>query len=126
MFSQVHREAVTQGTINRLREHGIALAQVSAHNAQDFCIYYQNAVVNIPALSSVEGGDERHPLYPPISAVNGGPPFHPNCIHALTPFVERLATEEEKKRGGVSPEVLRRTPGELQRRYREESPAPGK
>ena len=41
----------------------------------------------------------------------------------LTPFVERLATEEEKKAGMISPEVLNRTPGELQRRYRKSLPA---
>jgi len=107
------REAMTQGTINRLREHGITLAQVSAHNAADFCVYYENAVVNI--------GDEPHPVYPPISAVNGGPPFHPRCVHVLTPFVERLATEEEKRRGIIPPEALNRTPAELQRRYRQGS-----
>ena len=104
------REAMTQATINRLREHRVQLAQVSAHNAQDFCIYYENAIVSI--------GDGPHPVYPPISAINGGPPFHPRCVHCLTPFVERLATEEEKKAGVVPPEVLSRTPVELQRRYR--------
>jgi hypothetical protein len=48
---------------------------------------------------------------PPIGAINGAPPFHPNCVHMLTPFVdlsagrkaERLATEEEKKRGASRP-----------------------
>jgi len=40
----------------------------------------------------------------------------------MTPFVERLATEEEKKAGLISREVLNRTPGELQRRYRKELP----
>jgi len=39
-------------------------------------------------------------------------------VRALTPFVERLARDEEKKRGIISPEVSSRTPGELQRRYR--------
>ena len=102
---------MTQGTIQRLREHGIQLAQVSAHNAADFCLYYENAVVNI--------GEEPHPVYPPISAIGGGPPFHPNCVHVLTPLVERLATEDERKEGVVSPEVLNRTPAELQRRYRD-------
>jgi hypothetical protein len=62
------REAMTQGTINRLREHGIQLAQVSAHQARDFCIYYENVIVSI--------GPEPHPVYPPISAIGGGPPFH--------------------------------------------------
>jgi len=35
-------------------------------------------------------------------------------VHVLTPFVERLATEEEKKAGLVPPDVLNRTPAELQ------------
>lgn len=93
----------------RLGERGIQLPQASAHQAQDFCIYYENAIVNI--------GDEPHPVYPPISAINGGPSVHPNCVHVLTPFVERLATEEEREAGVISPEVLNRTPGELQQRY---------
>ena len=105
------REAMTQGTINRLREHGIQLAQVSAHQGRDFCV---------PALSEVEGGPEPHPVYPPISAIGGGPPFHPNCVHVLTPFVERLATEEEKERGHISPGLFDRSPAELQRRYRKD------
>lgn len=109
------REAMTQGTINRLREHGVRLAQVSAHNAPDFCLYYENVVVNI--------GDEPHPVYPPLSAINGGPPFHPNCVHVLTPFVERLATPEERKAGIPDAEVLNKSPGELQRRFRAERPA---
>jgi hypothetical protein len=101
---------MTQGTIQRLREHGIQLAQVSAHHATDFCIYYENAIVCI--------GGEPHPVYPPISAIGGGPPFHTNCVHMLTPFVERLATEAERKQGVPEPTVLNRTPGELQRTYR--------
>ncbi len=108
------REAMTQGTINRLREHGVLLAQVSAHNAADFCIYYENVIVSI--------GEEPHPVYPPISAIGGGPPFHPNCVHVLTPFVERLATDEEKKAGIISPDLLNRSPAELQRRFRKEFP----
>jgi len=112
------REAMTQGTMNRLREHGIQLAQVSAHRTTDFCIpalswvegYYENVIVSI--------GPEPHPLYPPISAIGGGPPFHPNCVHVLTPSVERLATEAERKAGVPEPALLNRTPMELQRRYR--------
>ena len=108
------REAMTQGTINRLREHGIQLAQVSAHNAEDFCRYYENVIVCI--------GDEPHPVYPPISAINGGTPFHPRCVHCLTPFIERLATEEERKIGIVAPDLLNKSPAELQRRFQKELP----
>jgi len=91
------------------------LAQVSAHHAADFCIYFEGVIVSI--------GPETHPVYPPISAINGGPPFHPRCVHVLTPFVERLATEEEKQAGMVPPEGLNKTLAELQRRYRKESAA---
>jgi len=108
------REVMSQGTINRLLEHGIELVQVSAHNAGDFCLYYENVVVSI--------GPTPHPVYPPISAIGGGPPFHPRCVHVLTPFVERLATEREKERGTISPDLLNKSPAELQRRFRKEFP----
>jgi len=83
-------------------------------------------------------------IYPPISAANGGPPFHPRFVHVLTPFVERLATDEEKsptlqssdcalassrrrygdgaKRGVISLDLLNKSPAELQRRFRKEFP----
>ena len=41
-----------------------------------------------------------------------------NFLPCLTPFVERLAIEEEKKAGMIPPEVLKQMPGELHRRYR--------
>lgn len=104
------REAMTQGTINRLLEHGIELVQVSAHNAGDFCLYYENAVVSI--------GPTSHPVYPPISAIGGGPPFHSRCVHVLTPFVERLATPQELERGRTDPSLLNRSPADLQRQFR--------
>jgi len=74
-------------------------------------------------------GPEAHPLYPPLSAIGGGPPFHPNCVHVLTPFVdlsagreaERLATEAERKAGVPDPTALKRTAVDLQRRYGQRS-----
>jgi len=112
------REAMTQGTINRLREHGIELAQVSAHGAADFCLYYENMVVSI--------GSEPHPVYPSIDSIGGGPPFHPRCVHVLTPFVEALATPDERGAGESQPGVLYKTPAELQRRFRRDFPARAK
>jgi hypothetical protein len=92
------REAMTQGTINRLREEGIVLAQVSQHPCKDFCVYYENVIVCIQGT---------HPVYPGIEAIGGGPPFHPRCIHVLRPFVERLASREEKQEGKVAADLLR-------------------
>lgn len=73
-------------------------------------------------------------MYPPISAINGGPTLHPNCVDVPAPLVdlsagrkaERLATEEEKKAGIVPPEMLNRTPAELQQSYRKEYPQRGR
>ena len=94
---------------------------------------YENAVVNIGDEPSYRPAGKPHPVatlrssaslrstsYPPISAINGGPPFRPRCQHALAPFVERLATEGSRKAGTLPPEVLNRTPGALQRRDRKE------
>lgn len=53
------------------------------------------------------------------SRPSGRPPFHPSRVHVLTPFVERLAMEEQKARV-PEPTVLNRTPGELQRRFRKD------
>ena len=58
-----------------------------------------------------------------VTAIGGGPPSDPNCVHMLTPFVERSATEEERKAGVISPEVLNRMAAEVQGRYRQESVA---
>jgi len=48
---------MTQDTMQRLRDHGVQLAQVSAHHAADFCLYFgQNVIVSI--------GPEPHPASP--------------------------------------------------------------
>jgi len=107
------RETMTQGTINRLKEHRIQLAQVSAHVADDFCIYYENVIVCLYG---------EHPDYPDISAIEGGPPFHPRCVHVLTPFVEALADPEELRAGIMGEGVAEASPAQLQARFRREFP----
>jgi len=89
------REAMTQGTINRLQEHGIQLAQVSAHNAEDFCRYYENgqAAMPPPSRSASSGprdvivsiGEEPHPVHPPISAIGRGPAQRPSQLACAPP-----------------------------------------
>jgi len=109
------REAMTQGTVNRLNEHGIELAQVSVTGTPDLCIYYERTIVYI-------GAAPNPTAYPPISAIGGGPPFHPNCQHTLQPFVIDLATEKEKAAGKIAPDLLDKSPAELQKRFRQEFP----
>jgi len=86
------REAMTQGTINRLNEHGVELAPGVDPQCRRLLHYYQNVIVFI-------GRGENTTRYPDISAINGGPPFCRNCQHALMPLVEPVATDEEKARG---------------------------
>lgn len=81
----------------------------------DSCIYYKYAVVNVGREPSYRPAGKPHPTYPAMSANDGGPTFHPRCVHSLTPFVERLATEEEKKTGLAASEMLNQTPAELQK-----------
>ena len=106
------REGMTQGTIQRLREHWVQLARSLPTTRPTPIVYYGNAIVCI--------GDESHPVYRP-SPLAAGPPFQPRCAHAILPFVDRLATDEEKKAGTISPDLLNRPLAELRRRYRQES-----
>ena len=48
---------------------------------------------------------------------------HSHRAHGLTPSVEQLATPEGSEVGVIPPDVLNRSPAELQRRYREAMPA---
>jgi len=52
-------------------------------------------ILALGRCSTVARGNTR----PLCSPIGGGPPFHPNCVYVLTPFVERLATKEERKTG---------------------------
>jgi len=113
------RQANVQGTVDRLLDHGVQLAQVSAHGAADFCRYYENVVVSLTG-EPLDG-------YPPLSAINGGPPFHPNCRHVLRPFVMRYKSAAQRKAGFVKdPSILDQSPAELQRRFRSAFPGVAK
>jgi hypothetical protein len=84
------REAVTKGTINRLVETGNDLVMVTRHGATDGCGFFEGRVFSISGTSSV---------YPPVASLpNGGPPFHPNCVHNLAPYVDELASGAERRR----------------------------
>lgn len=102
-------EAHSIGTIQRNLEAGNDLVQVSAHGADDACSFFEGQVFSISGT---------HPDFPALSEIDG-PPFHPNCIHRLLPFVEELATEKEIERGSQVPEsALGKTHAELERMAR--------
>lgn len=76
------REAHTQGTITRLAENGLDLVKISDHvqDEKDVCTTHEGKIYSISGQSD---------QYPP--ALGNLPPYHPNCKHVATPFVERFA-----------------------------------
>lgn len=71
------REAVSQGTANRMLEHGADLATISSHaNSCQICLPYQG---NTYSLTGATPGYER---------IDRLPPFHPRCRHVLTPAAD--------------------------------------
>lgn len=75
------REAHTLGTTMRLAENGLDLVQVSEHvqDERDVCTPHEGKIYSISGA---------HPTYPP--ATGNLPPYHPNCRHVVTPYVEEF------------------------------------
>lgn len=68
------REAMTAGTVNRMREGGLDLVTISSHaHAADECTPYDGETF------SMHGDTEGYPVLDVV------PPFHPRCVHVLTP-----------------------------------------
>lgn len=68
------REAVTQGTVNRLLEAGADAVTISSHGSTcEVCAEYDGNTYSL--AGQTEGLDVLDEL----------PPFHPNCRHVLTP-----------------------------------------
>lgn len=69
------REAVSQGTANRLEEAGDFAIEITQHaNSCKICIPYQGRAWALPG-HQVEG----------LKTIDRLPPFHPNCRHVTTP-----------------------------------------
>lgn len=83
----VSRAARTEGTLNRLKEHGLDLVRVSNTGAVDFCRIYEDQIF------SLSGKDTRFPV------LTQRPPYHPNCTHTLSAFVEVFADNGEVESG---------------------------
>lgn len=70
------REAHSQGVVGRLADVGYDLVQVSSHDhVEDVCTEYDGEVFSISGT---------HPQYPQLTP-EATPPYHPNCVHVLTP-----------------------------------------
>lgn len=80
MYSRTRtREIQTRGIEHRMNDYDLDLVQISEHldvDGQDICNDYEG---NVYSLSG------NHPRYPILDIT---PPFHPNCVHVMTPWVE--------------------------------------
>lgn len=78
------REAVSMGTANRLLENGHDLVTISEHGGtDDECTQFAG---NTYSLTGTTAGYDVLDQYPP---------FHPNCIHVLTPAAATFSTFEK-------------------------------
>ena len=74
------RELQTQGIEDRMNDYGFDLVKISEHtdvDGMDICNEYEG---NVYSLSG------NHPDYPSLTE---RPPFHPNCAHVMTPWIEK-------------------------------------
>lgn len=81
------RAARTEGTLNRLKENEIDLVIISNTGAIDFCREYEDQIFSISGKSS------KYPM------LVERPPYHPNCKHTLSAFVEEFADEGDAEKG---------------------------
>jgi len=85
------REAMTRGTVNRLREGAIDLVTITSHpHTPDICSPYDGRTFSM---------DGEHPGYPELDRL---PPFHPNCVHVLTPAAANLDEFERELEAGAT------------------------
>lgn len=108
------REAHKVGTIVRLQQNEVDHVRVSRHRQDDpdECTPWAGQVFYI--------GPGVDPLgFPPISTIlNGGPPFHPNCKHVLTPYVVEFKNpksidEANEEAAGIPRRFFGKGPGEI-------------
>lgn len=82
------RELQTQGIEDQMEEYGFDLVKISEHNdvdGMDICNEYEG---NVYSLSG------NHPDYPRLDQK---PPFHPNCAHVETPWIEKYQKNQNEE-----------------------------
>lgn len=86
----VTREAVVQGSMDRMAANGITLARVSTHaDACSVCQPFEGRIVTLDGSTDEFDGS-------PTLSIDEVPPFHPNCRHSLSPVapgIEQLKRE---------------------------------
>jgi hypothetical protein len=99
------REAHKAATIVRLQQNKVDYVRISRHKQAepDECTPFAGKVFYIGPLAKDPKGFRKLSSIP-----NGGPPFHPNCIHVLEPFVVSFKTKETIDKALASTKALPR------------------
>ncbi len=86
-------EATNIARENQLVENGYDLVEMTTHYPTcEVCAMYEGRVY------SISGKDTRFPALYKTAFKTGYRNVHPNCRHAIVPYIEELATEEEKQK----------------------------
>lgn len=85
------REAVVHARHETLKRNGVDLVIITGRVSKNFCTRY------LGLICSLGGGSSEHP---PLSSLpGGGPPFHPNCSKGTRPYIEHLASDDDREAG---------------------------
>lgn len=80
-------QAANRGTLDRAEESGVQTVKVNvAPGSTDFCLELEGKIY---ALTDEAAQKFAVPLL--ADCPSGGPPFHPNCRHSISPFTPRRA-----------------------------------
>ena len=75
------REAVVQGSMDRMASHGIDLARISEHASScTICLPYEGRLISLSGSTTEYQGEA-------VADASMVPPFHPRCRHSLSPVV---------------------------------------
>ena len=75
------REAVVQGSMDRMASHGIDLARVSAHASScSICLPWEGRLISLSGQTMDYQGEA-------VADASNVPPYHPRCRHSLSPVV---------------------------------------
>jgi len=77
------REAATAGTKNTLIEAGLDFVEISDHATEsEICKPYEGMIYSISG-----SGELNNPLFDGALDGESTPPYHPNCLHTIGPYI---------------------------------------
>jgi predicted RNA-binding Zn-ribbon protein involved in translation (DUF1610 family) len=97
-----HRLSQTRDIITRLKTWSQEAGDLLAFDLVIVTGPKKGCPVCDPLVGIVYSISGQHPDYPPLSGLNGGPPFHMDCCHSLAPFSQKLEEAGAMKRAELT------------------------